>query len=160
MRKTDKFAFFWGEKDVFSNFYSLSMKHKNKVFNTSEQAIMYRKALLFGENDVARQILQAKTPKRAKELGRSIESFDNEIWEANRETIFKEVLLDKFKNIDLRNRLLKTGDLHLVEASPFDKIWGIGLAHDHPDAETPSKWRGLNLLGKVLMEVRNELKKQ
>lgn len=158
MRKTNEFVFFWGDKDIYSNFYYAPFKHQDILFQTSEHAIMYRKAKLFGEHEVASRVLQAKTPKRAKELGRSIKAFDNETWEANREIIFKEVLLDKFKNSNLRHQIVQTGERQLVEASPFDKIWGIGLAQDHKDAETPSKWRGLNLLGKVLMEVRGELK--
>lgn len=160
MRFTDKFIFFWGNNDVFSNFFYSPFKHQNILFKWSEQAIMYRKAKFFGADKIAEQILKAQTPKACKDLGRSRQiPFDNEIWEQNRERIYKEVLIDKFSSSEiLRSQLMYTMGKTLVEASPFDKIWGIGLAEDHKDAENPSKWRGLNLLGKVLMEVREELK--
>lgn len=119
---------------------------------------MYRKAKHFGAMNIAGKIMQAKSPDECKKLGRQITTFVEEDWVAVRELIYKEVLMDKFSIPQLKKQILDTGDLILVEASPFDAIWGIKLAHDHPDAENPAKWRGLNLLGKVLMEVRGELK--
>lgn len=158
MRETDKFVFFWGNDDIYSNFYYSPFKHQGILFKWSEQAIMYRKAKFFGADAIANQILKAQTPKQCKDLGRSRAiPFNETTWVAVRELIYKEVLLDKFSNPHLKSKLLETGDKLLVEASPFDKIWGIGLAEDHPHAENPSKWRGLNLLGKVLMVVRNNL---
>jgi len=121
---------------------------------------MYRKARLFGAENIAKQILLAQTPKQCKELGRSRQiPFEEGKWVKIREQIYTEVLLDKFSIPNLKKQILSTQDKQLVEASPFDKIWGIGFASDHPDAEYPSKWRGLNLLGKVLMGVREELQK-
>lgn len=159
MKTTDKFVFFWGNQDIYSNFYNIFFKHQQISFKCSEQAVMYRKAILFGAGNIAEQILQAKSAKECKRLGRSREMpFDDKVWEDNRERIYKEVLLDKFTVAELKRKLLETGDKVLVEASPYDKIWGIGMADDHPDAMNPSKWKGLNLLGKVLMEVRKELK--
>lgn len=160
MRFTDKFVFFWGSQDVFSNFYYAPFKHKGLLFEWSEQAVMYRKAKLFGANKIAEQILKAQTPKDCKDLGRSRQiKFDEDIWVENRERIYKEVLLDKFSSNEIiKAQLMYTMSKILVEASPYDKIWGIGLAEDHKDAENPDKWKGLNLLGKVLMEVREELK--
>jgi ribA/ribD-fused uncharacterized protein len=158
MRETDKFVFFWGNNDIYSNFYYFPFKHQGIVFKWSEQAIMYRKAKLFGADNIAEQILKAQTPKACKDLGRSRQiPFDNEIWEANREVIYEQVLIDKFGQGKLRLPLVQTMGKTLVEASPFDKIWGIGLGADHPHAEMPSKWKGLNLLGKVLMVVRNKI---
>lgn len=158
MRITDKFIFFWGNSDIFSNFLYSPFRHQGIMFKWSEQAIMYRKAKLFGAEKIADKILKAQTPKQCKDLGRSREiAFDGEVWDKVKEDIYKSVLIDKFSLPQLKRKLLDTGDKILVEASPFDKIWGIGLADDHPDAENPSKWRGQNLLGKVLMEVRSEL---
>lgn len=158
MRETNEFVFFWGNNDIYSNFFFSPFKHKGIMFRWSEQAIMYRKAKLFGADKIAQQILKAQTPKACKDLGRSRQiPFNEMVWEDNKQTLYKEVLLDKFSNPSLKKKLLSTGSKTLVEASPFDKIWGIGLAEDHPHAEIPSKWRGLNLLGKVLMEVREEL---
>lgn len=158
MKFTDKFVFFWGSKDVFSNFYYFPFKHQGILFKWSEQAIMYRKAKLFGADKIAEQILKAQTPKQCKDLGRSRQiPFDNDIWENNREIIYEQVLIDKFNNDKLRLQLVNTMGKTLVEASPYDKIWGIGLSEDHPHAEDPSKWKGLNLLGKVLMVVRDKV---
>jgi ribA/ribD-fused uncharacterized protein len=160
MRVTDKFVFFWGNKDIYSNFFYAPFKHQGIMFKWSEQAVMYRKAKLFNADAIAEQILKAQTPKMCKDLGRSRQiPFDEKVWYEHREVIYKEVLLDKFSNTSLKSQLLATGNKIIAEASPYDKIWGIGLADDHPFVENESKWRGLNLLGKVLMEVREELSK-
>lgn len=159
MRETDKFVFFWGKEDIFSNFYFSPFRHQGLVFNWSEQAVMYRKAKLFGADRIAQAILKAESPDKCKALGRSRQiPFVEEVWVENRERIYKEVLLDKFSYSKAKQVILSTADKTLVEASPYDKIWGIGLAASHPDAENPEKWKGLNLLGKVLMEVRSELR--
>lgn len=158
MRQTDKFIFFWGNSDIFSNFLYSPFRHQGIMFKWSEQAIMYRKAKLFGADKIADKILKAQTPKECKDLGRSREiAFDGDVWDKVKEDLYKSVLIDKFSNPQLKRKLLDTGNKILVEASPYDKIWGIGLSDDHPDAENPSKWRGQNLLGKVLMAVRSEL---
>jgi len=159
MKITDKFVFFWGNDDVFSNFYYSPFKHEGHLFKWSEQAIMYRKAKFFGADNIAKQILLAQTPKQCKDLGRSREiPFKDFEWIEVRETIYKEVLLDKFSSSDiLMSQLLYTMNKTLVEASPFDGIWGIKMGVNDPNIENPSMWRGLNLLGKVLMEVREKL---
>lgn len=158
MKTTDKFVFFWGKEDVFSNFMYLPFKHEGQLFKWSEQAIMYRKAKFFGATSIANQILKAQSPAECKQLGRSRSiPFNETTWVAVRELIYKEVLLDKFSNPKLKQILINTQGKTLAEASPYDKIWGIGIGVDHINLETPSKWKGLNLLGKVLMEVRNDL---
>lgn len=158
MKQTNKFVFFWGKEDVFSNFYYSPFKHQNQLFKWSEQAVMYRKAKLFGADKIAQQILRAQTQNECKQLGCSRQiPFDEKVWTENREKIYFEVLLDKFSNPKLKQVILDTGDKTLVEASPYDKIWGIGVDCNHPHATQPDKWKGLNLLGKVLMKVRDEL---
>lgn len=159
MRVTDDLVLFWGANDVYSNFYYFPFVHQGIRFNWSEQAVMYRKAKLFGADAIASKILKANSPKECKVLGRSRQiPFDEDIWIKNRERIYKEVLREKFSYTRTENAILSTRDRLFAEASPFDKIWGIGLAEDHPDAENPDKWRGLNLLGKVLTEIREEIK--
>jgi len=159
MRVTDKFVFFWMGEDVYSNFYYSPFTHKGIEFKWSEQAIMYRKAMLFGAIGVAHEIMQSDTPARCKFWGRSKDiPFNEDVWIKNREKIYKEVLRDKFTLPELKKQILATENKILVEASPTDKIWGIGLSEKHRDATDPTKWRGLNLLGKVLMEVREELR--
>lgn len=116
---------------------------------------MYKKAMLFGETDIVESILLATTPQKCKDLGRSRKiAFNEEVWVKHRERIYREVLMDKFSVPKYKKQLLKTGTKHIVESSPFDKIWGIGMWDNDPDVENPEKWLGLNLLGKVLMEVR------
>lgn len=159
MRITDKFVFFWMGEDVYSNFYYSPFTHQGIEFKWSEQAIMYRKAMLFGAVEIAQHILEADTPARCKFWGRSHDiPFNEDVWVKNREIIYKEVLRDKFALPELKKQILSTKNLTLVEASPTDKIWGIGLSEKHRHATDPTKWRGLNLLGKVLMEVREELR--
>ncbi|MCY8549413.1 NADAR family protein [Bacillus haynesii] len=159
MKLTDKFVFFWGAEDVFSNFHYFPFEHQGASFKWSEQAVMYRKAKLFGAHKIASKILEANSPKECKALGRSRQiPFNEEVWLKNRERIYKEVLKDKFSHPHAKIAILLTGNRMLVEASPYDKIWGIGLSESNPDAENPEKWKGLNLLGRVLMEVRSELR--
>lgn len=97
MRITDKFVFFWGNDDIYSNFYYFPFIHQGIEFKWSEQAIMYRKANLFGAKNIADRILKAQTPKQCKDLGRSTEiPFDEKVWITNREIIYGDVLFDKF----------------------------------------------------------------
>lgn len=161
MKTTKDFVFFWTAKDDYSNFFFAPFTHQGKSFQWAEQAIMYRKAKLFGAHKIAERVLEAKDPATCKSLGRSREiPFDNKIWDENKERIFKEILHDKFKLPDLRIKMLNTGSREFAEASPYDKIWGIGMRESHPDATIKSKWKGDNLLGKILTEVRNEIQEE
>lgn len=106
------------------------------------------------------KILAAKSPAEAKKLGRKVRNFDPKIWGENCFDIVCEGNYHKFsQHEDLKEFLLNTKDRVLVEASPVDNIWGIGMAQDHDHAENPRLWKGSNLLGFALMEVRNRLKK-
>lgn len=161
MKTTETMVLFWRGRDVFSNFYRKPFLHKGIKFNWSEQAVMYRKAMFFGAKDVAEEILEADNSMDCKQLGRSRRiPFKEEIWEQERELIYKEVLVDKFSIPELKKEILSTEDKILVEASPFDYIWGVGLGEDDPRILEPKQWKGLNLLGKVLMEVREHLRKE
>jgi len=118
--------------------------------------MMYHKALLFDDSDVATQILAATTPIEVKALGRQVKSFDEEIWNENRYRIVKEGNILKFtQHLDLKEKLLMTKGKMLVEASPRDRIWGIGYGAKNALANK-EKW-GLNLLGQVLVEIRDEM---
>lgn len=159
------FSFFWGKKDVFSNFYM----HKDKKpmivdgdcsFFSSEQYFMHAKAIFFEEPDIAEFILKETTPKGAKEWGRKITKFDKTVWDENCLQFMKKALMLKFsQNEDLKQALLATKGKRLVEASPYDTIWGIGLKADDPRAQDESQWLGQNLLGQCLDEVREEISK-
>ena len=115
---------------------------------------MFRKALFFGDAPQAVKIIAAKSPDSAKKLGRGVKDFDETLWEGERLRNMVEVLLEKFKDPVLRQYLLDTGDATIVECSPTDKIWGIGLKLGHLECFQKDKWNGLNLLGEALMRVR------
>jgi ribA/ribD-fused uncharacterized protein len=127
-------------------------------FATAEHWMMWRKAVLFGDDEVAAQVLRAPTPFEAKQLGGRARGFDRRVWEAERFGIVVAGNVAKFAaHDDLRAYLLGTRGRVLVEASPKDRIWGIGLAEDDPRAADPATWRGLNLLGFALMQAREQL---
>ena len=145
---------------VFSNFTSTPMmQYKGHSFQTTEQAFMWAKAQLFGEKDSARLILAEKNPAKAKELGRGVKGFNPTHWDINKEFLMYEVNLAKYSQFDdYKSVLLSTGEKRLVEVNGKDTIWGIGLYANDPRVLDEKQWRGQNLLGKVLMRVREELK--
>ncbi|MFI9503935.1 NADAR family protein [Nocardia sp. NPDC052566] len=127
-------------------------------FATAEHYMMWRKAMLFDDAATAALVLAAAEPKQAKELGRQVARFDGQVWEAARFDIVVAGNTAKFgQHEPLKEYLLGTGERVLVEASPVDRVWGIGLAADNPRAVDPARWRGLNLLGFALMQARAAL---
>lgn len=158
MRKTDQFTFFFTEKDLFSNWYPIQFTWKGTLFHCSEQAMMYAKAELFGDTKTAQKILQALTPKEQKRLGREVKGFDEKIWSAQCEGLVYEIGREKFtQNPTLLKALLNTKGTELVEASPYDRIWGIGMGSWDEGVENPKNWKGQNKLGKILTRLRLEL---
>lgn len=159
--------FFWGHrpnrdgtpgKGCLSQWWPSPFTIDGREFATAEHWMMWSKARLFGDEATAARILTVAHPHAAKKLGGRAAGFDDQIWAEQRYAIVVAGNRAKFaQHPDLRAFLLATGDHLLVEASPLDAVWGIGLAADHPDASDPSRWPGLNLLGKALMEVRAEL---
>lgn len=147
-------------RGVFSNFTSTPMmQYKGHSFQTTEQAFMWAKAQLFGDKDSARLILAEKNPAKAKELGRGVKGFNPTHWDINKEFLMYEVNLAKYSQFDdYKAVLLSTGEKQLVEVNGKDTIWGIGLYANDPRVLDEKQWRGQNLLGKVLMRVREELK--
>jgi len=120
---------------------------------------MAEKARLFDDSKIIDKIVNAKTPAEAKKLGRLVNNFDAAKWDLHKFEIVVNGNLHKFnQNQNLKEFLLNTNDRVIVEASPVDPIWGIGLATDHPHVENPILWKGENLLGFALMEVRDLLK--
>lgn len=151
------YIFFSKSTSPFSNWYLSNFEAEGHTFNCAEQYLMWLKSKLFEDEKIASQILNTLSPKDQKALGRKVKNFDEKIWNKNREKIMQKVLFAKFSSSDkLKQTLLNTEDKILVEASPWDAIWGIGM--DEKDAlKSKQKW-GLNLLGKSLMAVRNQLK--
>ncbi|RZJ56114.1 MAG: NADAR family protein [Flavobacterium sp.] len=168
-KQDNKFLFFWGHqpnkdgsvsKTCFSQWWLSSFEVNGITYKTAEHWMMAKKAELFNDQKVLEKIIQSKTPAEAKKLGREVKNYVDTIWLENRFEIVKEGNLLKFsQNKDLKEFLINTNERILVEASPVDPIWGIGMASDHKDVNNPEKWKGLNLLGFALMEVRDELKK-
>ena len=164
-----KYIFFWGhrqktnhiDKSCFSQWYPAKFEIAGQIFLTAEHYMMAEKARLFNDEQSYQLILAVKSAAHAKALGREVKDFNEIVWQENRFNIVVNANLAKFsQNPALKEFLLNTGQRILVEASPVDKIWGIGLAEDHEFAKLPVKWRGLNLLGFALMKVRDQLKSQ
>jgi ribA/ribD-fused uncharacterized protein len=162
-----KYLFFWGHTPgknqtvgpfCFSQWFHSPFTVDNITYLTAEHWMMAGKARLFGDNEIAQKIITSTHPGEVKKLGREIKKFDEDTWVKNRFEIVVEGNYHKFtQNTALRDFLLETGDCILVEASPVDFIWGIGMAKDSKVIEDPARWKGLNLLGFALMEVRKNL---
>jgi ribA/ribD-fused uncharacterized protein len=172
MGKKAKYLCFWGHtqdknlavsKSCFSQWYGSPFELDGVTYLTAEHFMMVEKARLFADraennNLLVEQIIKASHPQKAKQLGRQVEGFTNEVWNQHRFDIVVRGNLAKFsQNELLADYLLETDNRVLVEASPVDKVWGIGLAADDLDSINPYKWKGLNLLGFALMEVRAQL---
>ncbi|MFC4533707.1 NADAR family protein [Sphaerisporangium dianthi] len=163
-----KYLMFWGHRPsrsggvgagCLSQWWPAGFTVDGVVYRTAEHFMMAGKARLFGDEEAAAAIVAAGHPKQAKDLGRVVRGFDEETWKAARFELVVRGNLAKFgQHDDLREFLLGTGDRVLVEASPVDRVWGIGLAADDERAERPRLWRGLNLLGFALMEARRRLR--
>ena len=119
---------------------------------------MAEKAKTFGDDDAYSRVLTSSHPSSAKQIGREIKSYDDAVWSKARYAVVVAGSVAKFtQNIDLKESLLETGDKVLVEASPFDPIWGIGLGAEDPMASNPLHWKGDNLLGFALMDAREAI---
>ena len=163
-----RFLFFWGHqprpdgaigKTCFSQWFDAGFSLDDAHYPTAEHYMMAEKARLFGDEAALAKILDAPHPGAAKKLGRRVRNFDEAVWRQARYAVVVRGNTAKFsQNEPLRLFMLNTGQRVLVEASPVDRIWGIGLAADDPRAMDPEQWQGLNLLGFALMEVRGVLR--
>ena len=154
----DGMILFWGE-GIYTNFYPVKYTYKGHTVYSSEQCYMLEKAWMF-EPSKADDILATREPMAAKRLGRKIKNYDDAKWAEVRYAKMVEVLMVKFSIPEFKKQLLATGDRMLVEASPYDRIWGVGLSEDDSRIHDPKQWRGQNLLGQALMEVRDKLRSQ
>ncbi len=159
-----RYVFFWGHQPRRDGAHCLSQWAPSPFtvdgvrFETAEHYMMWAKAMLFGDGRTAARVLTATHPKAAKDLGRQVRDFDQQTWVDARVEIVKAANIAKFQqNAAMGDYLRGTGDRVLVEASPLDRIWGIGLAAEDPRAADPERWRGLNLLGFALMDVRSTI---
>ncbi len=164
---TPKYLFFWGHtpsadgavgKECLSQWYASPFEVEGVTYATAEHWMMAQKALLFGDPASAEAICRTTHPGEAKKLGRAVPSFDQAVWEQRRFEIVVTGNVHKFsQHPQLREFLLTTGSRVLVEASPRDCIWGIGLSAQNERAQHPDTWRGRNLLGFALMQARATL---
>ena len=155
-RITDKYVFFWNGE--LSNWYGSGLIYESLAFYNSEQAFMWKKAIFFGDSATAVKITNTSSPAMAKRLGRQVKNFDVQKWSEVSYQVMVDVNFAKYSQKPLlKDLLLSTGDKIIVEVSPYDKIWGIGLHWEDDDVLDESKWKGQNLLGKALMEVRKQL---
>ncbi len=139
--------------------YERAFTENSNTYKTAEHYMMAGKAKLFGDQESRQKIIDCTSPNKARSLGRKVTGFDEKIWKQHRCDIVQRGNYLKFsQHPDLLDYLLGTENQVLVEASPYDAIWGIGMDEYHPDVLDPSKWKGSNLLGYVIMTVRDQLR--
>ncbi|QOV35233.1 NADAR family protein [Streptomyces ferrugineus] len=163
-----KYLHFWGHRPLpdgrigascLSQWWPSPFEVDGLSYATAEHWMMAEKARLFGDGEAERRVLAAGHPSQAKKAGRLVRGFDDATWERERFRIVVEGSIHKFSaHPDLREFLLATGERVLVEASPVDRVWGIGLAASDDGAGDPERWRGPNLLGFALMAARGRLR--
>lgn len=163
------FTFFWGHKgepgnvtkSCFSQWWPSAFTDGTHTYATAEHWMMAGKARLFKDPATEQEILQTSDPATAKKLGRKVANFDTAVWDAEKFSLVVQGNLLKFsQHPKMQEFLISTGDTIIVEASPLDRIWGIGMGANHEHAANPLLWKGQNLLGYALMEVRDQLKQQ
>lgn len=153
----EQFAFFWGGS--FSQWAKSIFVIDGVTFTHCEQYMMYKKALMFHDYEIAQKVMEADHPREQKALGRQVKNFDKKLWETYCREIVYDGNMAKFtQNPTMLEELMFTGDKVIVEASPQDSIWGIGLAAGDPLAQDRRTWKGTNWLGEAIQRVRDELK--
>lgn len=164
-----EFLMFWGRKGydtsrigpyVFSQWHFSDFEIDGVTYPTAEHWMMCQKAIVMGDSESHRAILASHGPDDAKALGRQVRNWDQAKWDAHKFDAVVRGNVAKFSQDDeLLNYILGTGDTVLVEASPHDRIWGIGLRREDKESGDPNKWKGQNLLGFALMEARDQIRK-
>lgn len=155
----DGFFLFFGKEVWASQWAPSTFVIDNVKYTCAEQYMMAQKAKLFGDLDAYKAILSTSDPAEQKKLGRNVRGFNEETWKREApEIVYTGNLAKFYQNPDMRAQLEATNDLVLVEAAPRDRVWGIGLGINHPDATKPERWRGTNWLGDALMRVRSAMR--
>ncbi|XP_064606261.1 riboflavin biosynthesis protein VVA0006-like [Liolophura sinensis] len=154
----EKFTPFYSKASPFSQHHFCEFEIDGMRFNCAEQYMMYQKAVLFQDNEMARKIMASKDPVEQKRFGRNVKNFDQAKWNEVCEDIVRKANKEKFtQNQELKQALLATRGTTLVEASPRDRKWGVGLGVNNEGVHSRKKWRGKNLLGQILTSVRDEI---
>ena len=167
--KMPEFCMFWKHHPAedgkisngcFSQWWESRFLHDGECFCCMEQCMMLGKAKLFQDKEIQEKIRGCTDQQEIKALGRAVRGVDEKLWDSVKYALILTGNYNKFaQNAELRRYLLSTEDRILVEASPYDRIWGIGLSADDPRAHNPEQWQGSNLLGFALMEVRDEIRR-
>lgn len=154
---SENFKFFYG--GPLSQWYPSQFEIDGVKYATAEQFMMAMKADYFGDDAAKAAILATTNPSEQKAIGRTVKNFDKEAWDAvSRGYVYQGNMAKFSQDLWLKRNLLATGSDTLVEASPYDKIWGIGISMTDPSRYDRTKWRGTNWLGETLMKVREDLK--
>lgn len=161
------FLFFWGHqpsktgeitKSCLSQWWMQDFEEKGDAYCCAEQYMMAKKAKIFGDYQTEKAIMVSRNPKVIKALGRTVRGFNQKTWDENkRNIVFNGNWLKFSQNKNLMDFLLSTGEKVIVEASPYDRVWGIGMSANNTNVMRPDLWEGENLLGFVLMDVRKML---
>lgn len=160
--------FFWGHqqsktgkitKSCLSQWWMQDFSENGNVYCCAEQYMMAKKANIFGDYQTEKAIMVSRNPKVIKALGRTVRGFNQKTWDENkRNIVFNGNWLKFSQNKNLMDFLLSTGEKVIVEASPYDRVWGIGMSANNANVMRPDLWEGENLLGFVLMDVREFLR--
>ena len=154
--ENEKFTFFWG--GTFSQWAPSKFIIDGVEFNTCEQYMMYKKALMFHDYDAAKKVMETSNPKEQKAIGRKVKNFNDNVWVKYCRDIVYDANVAKFtQNPGMLTELMATNGTTMVEASPYDKRWGIGLGAENPFAQDRSTWDGLNWLGEAIQQVREDI---
>jgi len=152
----EEFLLFWN--GPFSQWYKSHMEIRGVVYNCCEQYMMAGKASLFKDHEALEKVMSESDPRAQKQIGKEVKGFDKDVWESvARDIVFKANVAKFTFNEEIRKYLFESFPKTIVEASPYDPIWGIGLGEKDPKALDRSQWQGKNWLGEVLMEVREAL---
>jgi len=158
-KETDRYVFFYGS--CYSQWAIGNIIIDGETYNCCEQYMMAEKARLFGDDASLKKIMRASDPAVQKACGRQVKNFDKDKWEdVAQDIVFKANWAKFTQHSDWKDQLLNTGDKEIVEASPTDCIWGIGMCCSDPGIEDPKNWRGTNWLGEAIMKVREQLTKE
>lgn len=163
MANSEKFSLFWN--GPFSQWTYSPFVVDSIAYNCAEQFMMAQKARTFGDNEALMAIMATEDPALQKQLGREVKGYSDEVWQAIQDNgrplcwnvVFVGSAAKYEQNAELRDELLATAGTTIVEASPVDRVWGIGWHESDPEALDRSKWRGDNWLGEVLTELRDRL---
>jgi len=154
----EKFTFFFSNKHYLSQWHMCKFVIDDIEYNCTEQYMMAEKAKLFKDEETRDKIMNSFNPKEQKNLGRKVKNFSQDIWNQIAGCIVYRGNFAKFnRNQHLKDLLVKTKGTTLVEASPYDSIWGIGLTSTDPRSQNRKTWKGKNWLGKILTRVRDDL---